>query len=52
MNLVLFSYEPSMREIKDNPIEPIRLEMNVSLHVFYIDTMQDRGAYSLQLLHI
>jgi hypothetical protein len=50
--VLFFSYEPSMRKIEDYPIEPFKLEINVSLHVFHIDTMQHRGAHSLQLRYI
>lgn len=52
MQLILLSYEPSMRKVKDNPMKPSHHEIRVALHAFCIDTMQNFGPHSLQFSYI
>jgi hypothetical protein len=43
MDLIFSPFEASMRNIKDNPIEPPALQLSVNLHRFHVNTMQNPG---------
>ena len=49
MQVVFFSFEASMRKIKDNSIKFSVLQVRVQLHFFRVDAMQQRGTQSFQL---
>ena len=52
VQLGLWSFEPWMRKIEDNPVKPSVLQFSVKLHCFYIDAMQNSCPQSFQLHYI